>query len=268
MSDKFIDVKKIFHDKNPRLAGLLPGFALNYVKKIIHEDELNEFIRQNKHKHGFDFVDAIVDGFKLNVQFEGIDNIPATGGFVMAANHPLGGFDGMVLLQVVSQKRRDLKLIVNDILLRLKNLEELFIGVNKHGINAHHNLEAIDKLYASGNGVIIFPAGLVSRKQGDVIKDLEWKKSFVAKAKKYNRTIIPVHIQGANTNRFYNLANWRKKLFIKANIEMFLLVDEMFKQRNKIIKIKIGGPIPPSVFDKSKNDLQWAQWVKEKVYNI
>ena len=157
---------------------------------------------------------------------------------------------------------------MNDILTQFKNLQDLFIGVNKHGKNAAHLLSEIDKQYASEQVTLIFPAGLVSRKQSGVVRDLEWKKSFITKSKKHKRNVIPVHIEGKNTNRFYNLANWRKQFGIKANIEMFFLVDEMFKQKNKTFTITFGEPIPYSVFDKSKSDYEWAQWVKEKVYDL
>jgi putative hemolysin len=150
----------------------------------------------------------------------------------------------------------------------MKNLKGLFAGINKHGKNAQQNLAAIDALYGSENGVLIFPAGLVSRKQNKIIKDLEWKKSFITKAKKHKRNIIPVHIEGQNTQRFYNLANWRKRLGIRANIEMFFLVDELFRQRNKTITITFGQPVSYSFFDKSKSDHAWAEWMKEKVYSL
>lgn len=265
---KFIDVEKIFHEKSPRLARLLPGFILNYIRHVIHEDEVNEFIEGHKDIYEFDWLRAGLDSFKVKIISKGEDRIPMHGGFIIASNHPLGGLDALALLDVCSHRRKDLKFIVNDILLQLKNLKGLFMGVNKHGKNAHENLQSIDSLYASDQGVVIFPAGLVSRKQNGVVKDLEWKKSFITKAKKHKRNVIPVHIDGENTNRFYSFANWRKRLGIKANIEMFFLVDEMFKQKNKTVSITFGKPIPYSVFDKSKSDHQWAQWVKEKVYEL
>ncbi|MEP7168276.1 MAG: 1-acyl-sn-glycerol-3-phosphate acyltransferase [Bacteroidota bacterium] len=265
---KFIDIKKIFHDKNPKLAGFLPRFALQYIRHVIHEDEVNEFIESHTDQSEFDWLRSGLNEFKIKIISNSEEQIPLHGGFIIACNHPLGGWDALALLEVVSHRRKDIKFIVNDILLQLKNLAGLFIGVNKHGKNAQISLAAIDELYSSEHGVLIFPAGLVSRKQNSVIKDLEWKKSFITKSKKHKRNVIPVHIEGENTNRFYNLANWRKRLGIKANIEMFFLVDEMFKQKNKTITITFGKPIPYSVFDKSKTDYEWAQWVKEKVYNL
>ncbi len=265
---KFVDLEKIFHDKNPRLAQLIPRFIFTLLRKVIHEDEVNEFINDNKDKHDFDWLREGLKKFKVKIVSSGEEHVPLTGGFIIAGNHPLGGLDALALLDVISHRRKDIKFIVNDILLQLKNLSGLFIGVNKHGKNAQESLAAIDALYSSQQGVLIFPAGLVSRKQNGQIKDLEWKKSFITKAKKHKRNVIPVHIEGKNTKRFYHLANWRKRLGIKANIEMLFLVDEMFKQENQTITITFGKPIHYSTFDSSKSDIEWAQWVKEKVYRL
>jgi putative hemolysin len=265
---KLIDLEKIFRDKNPRLAQWLPRFVLNLLRKIIHEEEVNEFINENKDKQDFEWLRAGLVKFKVKIVSSGEEHIPLNGGFIIAANHPLGGLDALALLDVISHRRKDVKFIVNDILLQLRNLNGLFLGVNKHGKNAQDSIAAIDALYSSQHGVLIFPAGLVSRKQKGKIKDLEWKKSFVTKAKKYKRNVIPVHIEGENTKRFYHLANWRKRLGIKANIEMLFLVDEMFKQENRTITITFGKPIHYSVFDRSKNDAEWAQWMKERVYEL
>lgn len=268
MDKKLIDIEKIFHSKNPKLARMMPRFVMNYLRRVMHEEEANAFIADEGDKMEFEFVRAVVEQFNLKIVAKGEEHIPAHGGFIMASNHPLGGLDALALMHVIARRRTDIRFIVNDVLLQIKNLKGLFIGVNKHGKNAAENLAEIDRLYASEQGVLIFPAGLVSRKRQGIIKDLEWKKSFITKARKHKRNVIPVHIAGDNTNRFYHLANWRKRLGIKANIEMFYLVDEMFKQKNKTITITIGEPIPYTMFDKTYSDHTWAELVKEHVYKM
>src|SRR6185295_8117924 len=126
---KFIDIEKIFHEKNPKLARLLPGFILNYIRHVIHEDEVNEFIEGHEDLYEFDWLRAGLDSFKVKIISKGEDYIPVHGGFIVASNHPLGGLDALALLDVVSHRRKDLKFIVNDILLQLQNLKGLFIGV-------------------------------------------------------------------------------------------------------------------------------------------
>jgi putative hemolysin len=176
--------------------------------------------------------------------------------------------DGMALIQVVGRVRKDIVFPVNDILTYIPGLQPLFIPINKHGKNTE-NLEIIENTFASGKVILYFPAGLVSRKhKGGIIKDLEWKKTFITKARKYKRDVIPVYISGRNSNFFYNLASWRGKLGIKANIEMLYLVDEMARQKGKTIKMVFGHPIPYTTFDRSKSDVQWAAFVKNIVYDL
>ena len=152
--------------------------------------------------------------------------------------------------------------------IQLDNLKDLFVGVNKHGSNTKDALRELNEVYESDQAVFVFPAGMVSRRKRGNVEDLEWKKTFVTRSKKTEKAIIPVYVEGELTNFFYRLANIRKRLGVRANLEMFYLVDELFKQRGKTIEITFGEPIPHSTFDNSKNDQEWAQWVKEKTYSL
>ena len=215
----FIDLDKIIADKSPKLAKMLPGFVLGYLKRIVHQDELNVIIYENRDKFGVDFAEAVLSGFGIKVKSVGLENLPETGRYLLASNHPLGGPDGLALMQEVAKVRKDFLFPVNDLVMNLNNLKPVFIPVNKHGSNAD-NIRLFNETFASDHLLLYFPAGLVSRKQKGKIIDLDWKKTFLSKAIKYKRDIIPVHIDGRNTNFFYMLANLRKKLGIKANIEM------------------------------------------------
>ncbi|QQR94186.1 MAG: 1-acyl-sn-glycerol-3-phosphate acyltransferase [Bacteroidota bacterium] len=264
---KFIDVSEVIRSKNPQLYRLLPGFIINYIKRIVHETGVKALMEEHGHKTSFEFVDAIIENFGVKVEVYGQENIIKTGRCIYASNHPIGGLDAMALLQVLGHYRRDMKFIVNDILLQLNNLKDLFIGVNKHGKNSSQSIADIDALYASEMATLIFPAGLVSRKQGKEIKDLQWKKSFVVKAKKYNSPIVPVYIDGRNSEWFYNLANFRKRIGIAANIEMLYLMDEMYFQRGRTISITFGKPILPQSFS-GTDDGKTAEKIKEHVYEL
>ena len=264
---KFIDIENVFKGKNPAFAKLIPQFVYSYLKKLIHADSINYILSKHQDKIGLEFVDATLKEFGLNIHITGEEHIPTKGRLLVASNHPLGGPDGLVIMHVLGKKWRDIKFPVNDILLFLPNLNPLFIPINKHGSNSS-NLQILEETFASECLIIYFPAGLVSRKQKGVIKDLPWKKTFISKARKYQRDIIPVFINGRNSNFFYNLANIRKKLNIKANIEMIFLVDEMYKQVNKIIEIRIGKSIPYQTFDKRYTDNEWAMLVQDHVYKL
>jgi putative hemolysin len=267
--DKFIDIDKVFHDKNPKLKRFIPKFLINYLKRITHQEEINEFIASKKDVYGIEYSEAIIANFKSRYEIKGEENIPKEGRFVFVANHPLGGMDGMVFVAAVGRYFQNLKFPVNDILMNLTYLRDIFLPINKHGGHSRAAAKAIDEAYASDNQILMFPAGLVSRKRKNgIIKDLDWKPNFVKKAKSHNRDIIPVHISGRNTNRFYNLANWRKKLGIKANIEMLYLVDELYLQRNKTITITFGKPINISNVQAAKKGKEWAQKIKDEVYAL
>jgi 1-acyl-sn-glycerol-3-phosphate acyltransferase len=264
----FIDVRKIIEDKNKTLAAALPNFVVNYLKRIVHEDEINRFIELNGHLKNHEFVNACFAEMGAKVTFSGLENIPLTGGCIIAANHPLGGLDAIGLMKIVGTRRPDIRFFVNDILLSLQNFGELFVGVNKHGKNPKENLRLMDEVFASDNCVLFFPAGLVSRRQNGTICDLEWQKSFVTKAIRYNKPIIPTFIGGENSPFFYRLANMRKYLNIKANLEMLYLADEMYRQKNQTIDYAFGDPLSTDRFSKEYNHLEWAQKIKNYVYEL
>ncbi len=266
-TEKLIDIEAVFRQKNPKLFKAIPGFVFSYLKRVIHQDQINTFIQHSKHLYGLDFVDAAIAEFNPTVILNGLGNIPLNDRIIVASNHPLGGLDGIALMQAVGKARPDISFPVNDILLYLDNLKPLFIPINKHGSNAE-NIRILNDTFAGDNVICYFPFGLVSRKKGGKIYDLEWKKTFLSKAKKYKRDIVPTHIAGRNSNFFYRLSNLRKQLGIKANIEMLYLVDEFFKQYNKEIIITFGQPIDYKVFDKSKSDLEWATQLRNFVYKL
>jgi 1-acyl-sn-glycerol-3-phosphate acyltransferase len=264
--EKFVDIEKIIRDKNPRLLKWMPGFLLRYVKRILHEQDVNDFMAKYGDLRDFDFIHKVLTEFNTTIITRGAENIPAEGGFILASNHPLGGFDGLALMEAVSERRKDIQFLVNDILLSFGTMDNLFIPVNKHG--SQSSISRIENAYASEHAVLIFPAGLVSRKQQGKIEDLEWKKSFITKAIQYNKPIIPTYIDGKNSSFFYNLSLWRKRLGIKANIEMFYLGDEMFRQRNKTITITFGKPVQPGELDQRKSPRELAAQMKAHVYAL
>jgi len=263
----FINIENVIYSKNPKILKYLPKFIIKYLVKIIHQRELNETIYKHRDKFGLDFIDAALKDFNINVEINGIENIPPEGRCILVSNHPLGGMDGMIFFQAVGKIRKDLIFPVNDILLTLPALKSIFVPINKHGLNTK-NIDIIEETFASEKAILYFPAGLCSRKKKSKIVDLEWKKTFVSKAKKYKRDVIPTYINGKNSNFFYNLANLRTFLRIKTNFEMLYLVNEMYKQRGRTIKINFGKPIPYQTFDNNLKDAEWANKVKQIVYSL
>lgn len=264
-----IDIKQVLRQKAPSVARKIPGFMVDYLIRTVHQDELNEILRRYHDKDGVAFMQELIGYFDLNLELVNEENIPAEGRYIFASNHPLGGLDGICLSAIIGGRfDGKIRYLVNDLLLYLSNLRSIFVPINKHGAQGKKNAELIEKAYASDNQIITFPAGLCSRKQNGKIQDTEWKKSFIQKAVEYRRDIVPVFFEGRNSNFYYRLANMRKALGIKMNYEMIYLPDEMFKSKHKTYSIHFGKPIPWQTFDSSRKPAEWAEWVKEIVYNL
>lgn len=267
-NEKFIDIERIIASKNPKLAKLLPRFVINYLKRIVHEDSINFHLEKHASVFGLDFIHASLNHFGVKLIVHGIENIRTNERLVIVSNHPLGGLDGMGLMAAVGNVNREMVFPVNDLLLNLPNLREWFIPINKHGGHPKEAVKLLDEMMQSDKNVLYFPAGLVSRKRKGKICDLEWKKTFVTKARKFNRKIVPVYIDGENSKFFYNLANLRKFFRIKTNIEMLYLVNEMYKQYDKVINIYFGRSLEWSNLPSDMNDEELAAYIKGITYKL
>jgi len=265
---KLIDVESVLYSKNPSLKKVVPAFVVNYLKKIVHQDVLNEFLKQYGHLKNAELISSGLKYFNIKYTVSGTENIPAGGRYIFVSNHPLGGLDGLVFIYELSKYFKEIKFPVNDILTNIENLNGIFLPVNKHGSQDKEAAKMIEEAYASDSQILYFPAGLCSRKKRGIIKDLIWHKSFITKSIAHKRDIVPAFFSGRNSDFFYNLSNLRNFLGIKANIEMLFLADEMFKQINKEIRLVFGQKIPWETFDKTKTPLEWAEWVRVKTYDL
>jgi putative hemolysin len=269
MSVLQIDVKQTIASKNEKLANLLPRFLIRWIEKLIHQDELNHYLAKYEHDTSVEFAQHVI-GEMLNttIQVVNEEKVPQEGRYIVVSNHPLGAIDGLALIALLGRYRTDIKFPVNDLLLAISPMNDIFIPINKHGRNEREAASELHRTFTSDELVLYFPAGLCSRKIRGVIQDLEWKKTIIQKATAYQRDIIPVFFVGKNSNRFYRIANWRKRLGIKTNLEMILLPDEMMKQKGKTFTIIFGDPISYATFDSSKTSVEWAAWLREQTMNL
>jgi putative hemolysin len=267
---RIIDVKDVLRQKAPTLAGKIPAFVVNYLIRIIHQDELNDILTRHAALEGVAFMQALVREFDLTLRLTGEEHLPADGhNCLFVSNHPLGGLDGICLAAMLGERYGSkIYCPVNDLLLFIPNLRSIFAPVNKHGSQSRPVAWKMDEIFRSDRQVFTFPAGLCSRKQHGKIRDLEWKKSFVRKAVEYRRDVVPIYFEGQNSGFFYRLANIRKRLGIKMNIEMLYLPDEMFKSKHRTFRIAIGEPVAWQTFDRSKSATEWAEWMKQRVYAL
>ena len=272
-TDFKIDVEAIIKSKAGTKYKYFPRFVINWLKKILHQDEVNHYLTgRAKGKYGQDFLDECVAYLEMTLNVKGIEDLPSNEGgryYTIVSNHPLGGEDGVALGSILCHKYDSkIKYLVNDVLMNLEGLAPLCIPINKTGSQSRNFPKMVDAAFQSENNVLMFPAGLCSRKQHGIIRDLDWKKTFISKSIEYQRDVIPVHFSGQNSERFYRIANICKALHLKVNIAMLFLVDEMYKNVGKPFTVTFGKPIPWQTFDKSKSHAEWAQWVKDKVYEL
>jgi len=263
-----LDVEKILADKNPKIHRVLPGFVIRYLKRIAHQDGINDILRNFANLRGAAFNDAALGYMGITYRAHGVENLPKGGRNIFVSNHPLGGLDGMVFMSELTKHFPAIKFPVNDILLYIENYGDIFLPVNKVGTFGRDAAKLMDEAYASDYQLLNFPAGICSRKIKGVITDLPWQKSFIVKAVQHQRDIVPCYFAGRNSSFFYNLANFRTFIGLKMNLEMLYLVDEMFRQNGKDIDVFFGEPIPWQTFDKSKKPQEWADMVREKTYNL
>lgn len=268
-SAQLINIDNVIKSKSQRLHAMLPGFVIRYLKRILHQDEINDFIYRHQDIDGLRFAKAILDDYRLGYTLRNTENIPTSGRFIFASNHPLGGFDGVALVVSIGEMfDGKVKIVANDLLMNVKNLHPIFVGVNKHGMTPRDSIHEFNVKMNSDDQIIIFPSGLISRRKKGKVRDLRWHKTFITKAKQFKRDVIPVFVSGCVSDFFYRLANIRSFLRVKTNIEMLYLVDEMYKQLNSNITITFGKPISYTTFDKSRTIDEWIKHVRQKVYEM
>jgi putative hemolysin len=265
---KLIDIREVFHNKNPKLAKKLPGFVYRYINRIMHIDEINEILVNHGNERGIEFANSMVKYFNVQQTIIGEENIPTTGSYIFASNHPLGGFDSLLIMSNLDRLLGNVVTLVNDVLMNIPQLHPIFVPLNKHGGHGKEVALKIHEAYASDKQILIFPSGFASRRINGRIQDYEWKKHFIAKSIEYKRDIIPIHVSGRNSSFFYRLANFRTFFRLKWNLEMFYLADETFGHKNQKFTITFGKPISFTHFDRSKTLDQWAAEVRDLVYQL
>ena len=265
-----IDIDNVLQSKMGAKAKWVPRFVVNWLKRIVHQDEINKFIEQEGDKQGVEWIEDCLKHLDTKVVVKGTENLPEVSDprrYTFVSNHPLGGLDGLALGAVIGRKYEgQVKYLVNDLLMNLHGLAPLFIPINKTGKQSRNFPAIVEAGFSSDNHIIMFPAGLCSRRTNGVIRDLEWKKTFITKSVETQRDVVPIYFEGRNSDFFYRLANVSKALGIKFNIAMLFLADELFKNQHNTFTVRIGKPIPWQTFDKTKSPVEWAQHVKEQVY--
>ena len=270
--EKTIDIDVILKSKMGDKARFVPHFVTAWLKHIVHQDEVNAFLWRSRNLTGTEWLEGCVRYLDMTLEIEGKENLPDKDDgklYTFVSNHPLGGADGVALGAIIGRHYdSNFRYLVNDLLMNLPGLAPLCIGINKTGAQSRNFPAMVEAGFQSDMHMLMFPAGLCSRKINGEIHDLPWKKTFISKSVQYQRDVVPIHFGGQNSNFFYALANICKRLGIKFNIAMLFLVDEMYKNVHKTFTVKIGKPIPWQTFDKTKTPMEWADFVQKRVYEL
>ena len=272
ITPKTIDIEKILRGKMGKKARWLPGFVVNYLKKIAHEDTVNGFLWESRDLKGTPWLDACMRHLDTTIVVEGRENLPSKDDgrlYTFVSNHPMGGIDGVALGTVIGHQYDDrFRYLVNDLLMNLPGLAPLCIPINTTTKKSRSFPQIVEEGFRGDYHLLMFPAGLCSRRRNGDIRDLPWKKTFVVKSVESHRDVVPIHFGGCNSNFFYRLSNISDRYVKKVNIAMLYLVDEMYKNTGNTFHVKIGKPIPWQTFDKSKTPAEWAEHVKNQVYEL
>ena len=271
VTEKTINIDEILKSKMGTKAKFVPGFMVGWLKRIVHQDQINAFIWDNRDKTGVDWLEAVAKYLDMTLDIVGKENLPGPNDgklYTFVSNHPLGGADGIALGAIIGRHYdARFRYLVNDLLMNLPGLVPLCIPINKTGSQSRNFPAMVKAGFESENHILMFPAGLCSRKRNGVISDIPWTKTFISKSVEYQRDVVPIHFGGQNSNFFYRLANFSDRC-LPFNLAMLFLADEMYKNVHKTFVVKIGKPIPWQTFDKSKTPMEWAQFVREQVYNL
>lgn len=265
--DYLLDVEKVL---GPKLMKKLPRFAVNFFKRRIHQDEINDCIMHAEHYKGAGFFDEALNYVGITFKIRGEENLDPGKKYLFAGNHPLGGPEALIIGSVFKRIYGDgFKVPVNHLLANLKPLNEFFVPVRVYGSNRNRELgEQIADMFRSDYQVLVFPAGMCARKIKGKVTEMPWKKMFITQSRKFERDVVPIHISGFNSRRFFFFTKLSTFLKLKFNLGMIFLVDELFNKKGEEFTITIGKPIPYTQFDSSKTDLQWAAAVKDQVEEL
>lgn len=264
----YIDTENIIKNSNYKLLRRLPNFIIRTIIKIIKQEEMNQILTKHSDSVGADFLERMIKEFNLTLIIEGKENLPENGKCFFVSNHPFGIIDGLVLTHTISQKYGTLKAIGNDSFNFIPHLRPLIAAVNSFGTSPKEYINALEKVFESDTPITHFPAGEVSRVYGFKVQDCKWQKSMITKSIANKRDIVPIHIDGRNSRLFYSIFIIRKIFFIKLNLELMLLPSEMLKKQNATIRVRIGKPISHEKFNSTQNHWDWAQRVRNHVYNL
>ena len=173
-----IDIDEILRSKAGPKAKRIPRFIVAWLKRRLHQDQVNDFLRIIGDKEGVPWLKGCLDFLDTKLEVKGLENLPSDADgrrFTFVSNHPLGGQDGVALGYVLGTHYDGrIKYLVNDLLMFLPGLAPLCIPINKTGKQSRQFPAMVEAGFSGDDHILMFPAGLCSRRRHGVIRDLPW----------------------------------------------------------------------------------------------
>ena len=249
----------------------LPKIAINIIRKILRQDDINALFFNAPGKKNIDFIDSCMMQLNFSCNVLGKENLPSASDkkYIFVSNHPQGGAEAICIAHVLGhQYNGNIKFYANEFLTILEPLKDLFLPIYKHQRQNREGIRQIKEFYKTDNHLIVFPAGVTAYKSKGKIVDHKWHKNFIKVAIEHQRDVVPLYFDAKNSNLFYRIENFRKLIRSKLNFEVILFANEFFKQKGNAFNLYVGKPISWQTFHKDKVHQEWADSIKTHVFDL
>ena len=261
------EVAKAINTDKYGVVGTFFGWLLMKVLKI---STLNEIYDKTKHLQNVEFLDAILNEFQIKFEIpeEDFKRLPKDGAYITISNHPLGGIDGALLLKLMLEKEPNFKIIANFLLHRIEPMKQYIMPVNpfedhKKTKSSVIGIKETLRHLSDGHPLGIFPAGEVSTyKDGELIVDKAWEQGAIKVIRKAQVPVVPIYFHAKNSRLFYFLSK------INPILRTAKLPSEVFSQKNRIIKVRIGKPISVVEQNEYKTIEEYSEFLRRKTYML
>ncbi|AWG20658.1 glycerol acyltransferase [Flavobacterium faecale] len=265
-----VTAKEVAKAINIEKYGILGTFSGWLLMKILKISTLNKVYNRNKHLKDIDFLNGIVDDLQIKFEIpeEDLKRLPKDGAYITISNHPLGGIDGMLLLKLMLEKEPNFKIIANFLLHRIEPMKKYIMPVNpfenhKDAKSSVVGIKETLRHLSDGKPLGIFPAGEVSSyKDGQLIVDKPWEEGAIKVIRKAQVPVVPIYFHAKNSRLFYLLSK------ISGTLRTAKLPSEVFSQRNRVIKVRIGKPISVNEQNEHKSIEAYSEFLRKKTYML
>ncbi len=233
------DLRRILSERNPRLLNRLPPGVLALARSLTHEHLVNAVLTARSGLEAAEFCEYVLRRLEITLKLENSRYLEDAERPVICANHPSGGLEGVALIAAILRIRGSCRVPANDLLATVEPLGPLIVGVNRARPSVA-DMRELSAAYQGNEPMLIFPAGVTARVYGGVLREYPWETSFVTRARRADRDIVPVWVSGRNSRHFYLIHRIRRVLGIGFNLEMGLLVDELLRRRGDTLTLRFA----------------------------